>query len=264
MERLQTSGGAESRVIVNADDFGLNEHISRAIVQAFAERRVTDTTMMATGKYFDEAVKLAKENGFFGSIGIHLNLTEGEPLTEDIKCEPRFVTDGRFNKRYRRAAPLSPSEKRAVYKELTAQVRRLKDAHIRITHADSHHHIHTAPWMMPIAVRVCRENGIDKIRIPRNLRRLTLPQRLETQRCIRYLRRRGMITTDSFAYVMDIREIAVPDNTEILVHPDYDKNGVLIDRRGVRDGYPTGYALPDIAKEKQVTLKSYTALPFTT
>ena len=35
------------RVIINADDFGLNEHCSKAIAQAFEEGLITDTTTVS-------------------------------------------------------------------------------------------------------------------------------------------------------------------------------------------------------------------------
>ena len=60
--------------------------------------------------------------------------------------------------------------------------------------------------------------------------------------------------------VMDIENADIPDSTEIMVHPDYDKNGVLIDRRGVEDGCPAGDPLPDFRGWKNVTLRGYTEL----
>ena len=249
-----------SWIIINADDFGLNEHCSKAIAQAFREGKITDTTMMATGEYFDEAVVLAKEQGFIDNIGIHLNLTEGEPLTEDIKACPRFVTDGRFNKVYNRTKPLSNDEKAAIYKELTAQVEKIQSAGIKLTHADSHHHIHTGIFVAPIAVKVCKEHGITKMRLHRNLGQINAVKRFVKKRYNRWLHKQGMITTDYFAYIVDIENAKILDNTEIMVHPDFDKDGVLIDRHGVEDGFPIGTKLPDLRAERQVTLKGYAAL----
>lgn len=247
-------------IIINADDFGLNEHCSKAIAQAFRDGLITDTTMMATGEYFDEAVVLAREQGFIDQIGIHLNLTEGEPLTEDIKRCPRFVTDGRFNKQYNRIKPLSKAEKAAIEKELTAQVEKIQRAGITITHADSHHHIHTGIFVAPIALRVCREHGITKMRLHRNLGHISAIKRFIKKRYNCWLRQRGMTTTDYFAYIVDIEDTEIPDNTEIMVHPDFDKDGVLIDRHGVQDGFPVGTKLPDIRAERKVTLKGYAEL----
>ena len=249
-----------NRIIINADDFGLNEHCSKAIAQAFREGLITDTTMMATGDYFDEAVALAEEQGFINRIGIHLNLTEGEPLTEDIISCPRFVTDGRFNKQYDRTKPLSKEEKAAIYIEWNAQVEKIQKAGVKITHADSHHHIHTGIFVAPIAVKVCQEHGIDKMRLHRNLGRINAIKRFVKNKYNHWLHKQGMITTDYFAYVVDIENAEIPDNTEIMVHPDFDKEGVLIDRRGMEDGFPVGYKLPDLRAERNVTLKGYAAL----
>ena len=246
--------------IVNADDFGLNEHCSKAIAQAFKKGLITDTTMMATGEYFDEAIELAKEQGFIDKIGIHLNLTEGEPLTEEIKGCPRFVTDGRFNKQYDRTKPLLNEEKVAIEKELTAQVEKIQDAGIVITHADSHHHIHTGIFVAPIAAKVCKEHGITKMRLHRNLGHISAIKRFVKNKYNRWLHKQGFITTNYFAYIIDIENTEIPDNTEIMVHPDFDKDGVLIDRRGMEGGFPVGYKLPDLRAERNVDLKGYTEL----
>lgn len=248
-----------NRVIINADDFGLNEGCSKAIAQAFAEGKITDTTMMATGAYFDEAVILAKEQGFIGKIGIHLNLTEGEPLTEDIKRQPRFVTDGLFNKQYNRVKKLTKEEQDAIYKELSAQVAKIKSAGITLTHADSHHHIHTGIFIAPIAARVCKEQGITKIRLHRNLGAISFAKRVVKNQYNSWLRRQGFCTTDYFAYPMDVEGAEIPDNTEIMVHPDYDKNGVLIDRTGASSGI-TPKPLPDFCSGRQITLRGYAQL----
>lgn len=244
-------------VIINADDFGMSESCTKAIVECFEKGLVTDTTMLANGVYFDEAVKLAKLHGFDDKIGIHLNLTEGEPLTEDIKGCPRFVTDGRFNKSYDRALPLSAEEQDAIYKELTAQAVKLEKAGLSITHADSHHHIHTGVWIAPIASRVCREHGIEKIRMIRNLG----GRRVSSADEVRYkeqLKEYGLISTRYFTYMSDIQGMDIPDSTEILVHPDYDEHGSLIDRKGKEKGIPFGNPITRVSDIDDITQINYT------
>ena len=247
-------------VTINADDFGLNEHCSKAIAETFEKGLVTDTTMMATGEYFDEAVALAKERGFVDQIGIHLNLTEGVPLTDEIKRCPRFVTEGRFNKKYDRTKRLTTEEKDAIYKELTAQTEKIQAAGITITHADSHHHIHTGLFVAPIASRVCHEHGINKIRLHRNAGQIPLLKRIVKGIFNKWLRKQGFITTDYFAYVMDIDGFKVPDNTEIMIHPDYDKDGNLIDRRGMENGSPIGNPIPPYGAQPKIILRGYKEL----
>lgn len=247
-------------IIINADDFGLNEHCSKAIAQAFREGKISDTTMMATGEYFDEAVELAMEQGFIDKIGIHLNLTEGVPLTEDIKKLPDFVTDGRFKKQYKRSKPLSKADQNAIYIELTAQVEKIQKAGIHITHADSHHHIHTAIFIAPIAARVCKEHGITKMRLHRNIGGISGLKLIAKNKYNNWLRKQGFKTTEYFGSLRDIKNAGLPDNCEIMVHPDLDKNDVLIDRHGMDGGFPTGDKLPDLRAERNVTLKGYAAL----
>ena len=248
------------KVTINADDFGLNKHCSEAIADAFDKGLVTDTTMMATGEYFDEAAELAKERGFIDKIGIHLNLTEGVPLTDDIKSCPRFVKNGRFHKEYDRTKKLTAEESAAICKELSAQADRIQRAGIVITHADSHHHIHTGIFIAPIVVKVCKEHGIDKIRLHRNAGRISFIKRLVKQRYNKWLRDQGFVTTDHFAYVMDIDGFDVPDNTEIMVHPDFDRDGDLIDRRGVENGYPIGNPIPPYGAQPNIILRGYKEL----
>ena len=248
-----------NRVIINGDDYGLNERNSRAIADAIDRGLITDTTMLANIEYFGEAVRMAEERGFTDRIGIHFNLTFGEPLTEDVKACPAFVTDGRFNKQYNRLTPLSKAEKAAIYKELTAQVEKIERAGIKINHADSHHHIHTAVFIAPIVAKVCREHGITKIRLQRNLGNISAVKRFVKKRYNRWLMKQGFTTTRYFAYVIDIADGEIPDNTEIMVHPDYDKDGVLIDRRDMDGDHPIGYELPDYRGDN-VKLRGYTEL----
>jgi len=260
MANYQKENEIMNSIIVNADDFGLNEHCSKAIAETFEQGLVTDTTMMATGEYFDEAVTLAKERGFIDKIGIHLNLTEGIPLTDDIKSCPRFVTEGRFNKKYDRTKRLTAEESAAIYKELSAQADKIQRAGITITHADSHHHIHTGIFVAPIAVKVCKEHGINKIRLHRNVGHINFIKRLVKERYNNWLRDQGFVTTKYFAYVMDIDGFNVPDNTEIMIHPDYDKDGKLVDRRGMEDGYPIGNPIPPYGAQPNIVLRGYKEL----
>lgn len=241
-------------VIINADDLGMNEACSRAIALAFCEGLVTDTTMMATGDYFDGAVRLAKEHGFFNRIGIHFNLTEGIPLTEDICGVAEFVGGGRFHKNCDRNKPLDGFARHAVYEELSAQVMKLKRAGISITHADSHHYVHNAPYLAPIVVQVCKEQGIGKIRLQRDF------GEAEDPAINAYYREQGLRTTDHFCRLRDLESGMISDNTEILVHPDFDRNGRLIDRRGMEDGYPVGEGLIDLKRQFKIELGSYGAL----
>ena len=244
-------------LIINADDFGLSHSANRAIADAFKNNLISDTTIMANGQAFDEAVRLAHENGFEKNVGVHFNLTEGEPLTDEIKHCPAFCENGLFHNRINRLKPLNSAEKAAVYNELSTQVKKIKEAGIDIDHADSHHHIHTAVFIALIVFRVCKENSIDKIRLHRNIGNIPSYKMLIKNTYNKNLGKKGFLTTDYFGSLDDITGIGLQDNVEIMVHPDYDKNGILIDRRDIIDDTPSGVPLYSVAKEKNATLKTY-------
>ena len=237
-------------IIINADDFGMNEHCSKAIALAFERGLVTDTTIVANGDYFFEASALAKKQGFFSRIGIHLNLTEGKPLTEEIKKLPDFVTDGKFNKQYDRSRKLSSFEEKAVYAELSAQFDKIEKSGIRITHADSHHYIHNAENLALIIQKICKEHNITKIRLMRNFGNLSDSVKQKAEEYKAELRSNGFITTDYFGRLCEARGIVLPENIELLVHPDFDRNGRLIDRRAVENGYPAGKEIVKLSVDR--------------
>ena len=235
-------------VIINADDFGLNKHCSLAIAEAFKKGLITDTTMVANGSYFDSAIELSRKENFDDKIGVHFNITEGIPLTEKIKTIPTFTESGEFHGKINRLKPLSEVEKNAIYEEISAQIEKIENAGIKLTHADSHHHIHTGIFIAPIVLRVCREHGIKKIRLHRNIGRISLSKKLIKKAYNAILHKKGFITTFFFGSLEDVSSGEIPDNLEIMVHPDFDKNGMLIDRVNEEDGYPVGNELAPIGE----------------
>ncbi len=245
------------KVWINADDFGLTESCTKAIKQALEEKLITDTTMVANGEAFEQAVEWSKEDLFANRIGVHFNLTEGVPLTEEIKQCAMFVEDGRFHNRINRLKKPNKIEREAAYQELAAQVQKLKDAGISISHADSHHHIHTAVFLFPIVRRVCKAHHIEKIRLHRNVGVKSKIKFVVKKIYNCFLKKHGFKTTEFFGSVDDVECVGLNDQMEIMVHPDYNQAGELIDRIDTENGWPTGKPLFDIKERYGVQLISY-------
>lgn len=220
----------EEMIIINADDYGYDKTVTNAIIDAFSKQLITDTTMMANGEAYEYAIEMIREKSISDRIGFHMNLTEGEPLTEQIKKLKSFTTDGRFHGNISRSCILNKDEKEAVYKEISAQMKKLIDSGIQISHADSHHHIHTVFSIAPIFLKVCKENGINKIRIHRNIGDIPFYKRCIKNSYNLWLRKNGITTVKNFGNINDMKYTGLLDNMEIMVHPDYDSHGVLIDR----------------------------------
>ena len=69
------------KVIINADDFGLNGNVNDSILELISRRRITSATLISNAPAVEHAIKMIRRNGHHCSFGVHLNLTQFEPLT---------------------------------------------------------------------------------------------------------------------------------------------------------------------------------------
>jgi hopanoid biosynthesis associated protein HpnK len=159
------------QLIVNADDFGLTEQVSRGILDAHREGIVTSTTLMANGGAFDTAVSVAHSEYDLG-IGVHLNLTEGTPVSPASNIPTLVDRQGRLHLSPHRLAQgivtrqVSLAE---VETELRQQIRKVLGAGILPTHLDGHKHVHVMPGVSDIVVRLAQEFLIPSIRCPNEM-----------------------------------------------------------------------------------------------
>jgi len=248
-------------IIVNADDFGLTESCTKAIAEAFRQGLISSTTACANGAAIEEAYKIAVENGFLNCVGIHINLTEGAPLTEGIKNDPFFCAGGVFHGQINRLKKPGRETLANLEAEVAAQIERLKTLGFPISHADSHHHIHTAVFLIGTIENVLKRYRIGKIRLHRNLGAIRFYKKIVKNRFNKNLQKHGFATTEkmgSFDDLVLMPEDAKAHLTEIMVHPDFDRAGVLVDRADMEDGVPVGRPLAEILPYLQnETLISY-------
>ena len=156
------------KLIVNADDFGLTEGVNRAILDGHNNGIITSTTLMANGMAFDSAVAACLAAPSLG-VGVHLNLTQGRPVSPSSRVPSIVTSEGSFC-----ASPgilvwqiLTRRVRLAdVETELRSQIDKVASAGIRITHLDSHKHIHVVPQLFNVVVKLAREYGIGCIRCP--------------------------------------------------------------------------------------------------
>jgi chitin disaccharide deacetylase len=154
-------------IIVNADDLGASQAVNQAIFRELDAGRITSTSLMANGPAFDDAVRGIRAYPQ-ASVGVHLNLTEFEPLSATPSLQSLLDKDGRLHPglRYR---PFTLRQLRAVYHEFSAQIRRVLQAGVTVSHLDSHWHIHTRPDFLPIVKVLQRRFAIERVRTRLNL-----------------------------------------------------------------------------------------------
>lgn len=143
---MSAVNGGKRTLIFNADDYGLSPSISAGILAA-SSGVVRSTSVMANFVTEDEARALM-ESGL--SVGAHLNLSTGRPLSSNYPAE-LLLPDGRFNKELAlQAETWEPQAMRdAALREWWAQLDQLEALRIAIDHIDSHHHTHLLDPLFP-------------------------------------------------------------------------------------------------------------------
>ena len=226
------------KLVINADDYGIAENQTEAILVSFKKGIITSTTIMVNMPDFSRAVTRARECGVFDKVGLHLNLTEGIPLTEQIKNCPRFCSsDGKFNGVFHRSKWrrffLSAEEKLAVAKEAEAQMRLYLDTGFPLLHLDSHHHSHTDPGIACVVLPIARRLGFHSVRMSRNMPRKNygLAKKLYKAFVNGIVCKLGFSTTNFFGSVADfdfaVSRISPDCSAELMVHPSLQKYGRL-------------------------------------
>jgi chitin disaccharide deacetylase len=161
-------------LIVNADDLGWSEGVNRGILEAHRNGIVTSTSVLANGAAFASAIEMARSAPGL-SVGVHLNLSNGEPVA-GAKGVPTLVNaqgqfqDGPEGLLLKMAARRLDTNE--VEKEWEAQIQRVRDAGISPTHLDGHKHVHMLPGLFELALRLAKRHGIAAIRVSHETSRL--------------------------------------------------------------------------------------------
>jgi hopanoid biosynthesis associated protein HpnK len=174
-------------VVINADDFGLCEGVNKGIVKAHTEGVLTSATIMANMPTASEAVEIAKNLPSLG-VGVHLNITDGKPLSKEPCVKYLLDSQGEFRRSAGKLALISivsSTTRKAIEAEFSAQIQWAINNGIQPTHLDSHKHIHSFPVIFSIVCRLAKQFKIRAIRFtfePKQLCRQPWPMTTEENR----------------------------------------------------------------------------------
>ena len=177
------------RVVFHADDYGMNAAVTQGILTAFRDGLLTSTSLLANAPAAEAACRVwpdliaDRDSGAIRSsdsrrqladpdvpfdLGIHLNLTQGRPLTEQnyparfLDPQGNFPGIGSLFFRLRRA---NPSQLHAVQAELRAQIERMCDLGLRPTHLNGHQYIELIPQISAMIPELVQRYAIPTIRV---------------------------------------------------------------------------------------------------
>ena len=157
------------RLIVNADDLGADEGRNEGIFEAIRAGVVTSASILPNGPALGHALQGIRTGGFEKvSFGVHLNLTEGKPLSHDV--ELLTGQDGDFpGKAVAHRLLVRTGDGRlgaAVAHEADRQITVLLEAGMPLSQIDGHQHIHVFPAVIGPVLDVAIHHGIRWMRIP--------------------------------------------------------------------------------------------------
>jgi hopanoid biosynthesis associated protein HpnK len=243
---------AVRRLIINADDFGFTSGVNQAVIELQRAGGLTSATLMATGAAFPEAVSLATKNPALG-VGCHVILVDGTPVLPASQIPSLVVENTQETPQFRAKLSVFVTDllrghiaDSEIEAEATAQIRKLQQAGIRVTHVDTHKHTHMFPRVLRPLLRAALACGVKAIRNPfepnwslnatanaGHVRKMQVRLlRSQSSSFAQGVSRAGLKTTDGAIGVLatgtldtqTIRNLlaAMPDGTwELVCHPGY-------------------------------------------
>jgi len=156
------------QLVVNADDLGLTGGVNDGIFDAHELGVLTSASLFANAPATGDAIRRARARTSLG-VGAHLTLVDGTPTLPSCTIPTLVTDDGRFRRSWRPfivACVQGRISHEEVERELSAQIERLIDAGITLTHLDTHKHVHLYPPVFAIVARLAARFGIPVVRVP--------------------------------------------------------------------------------------------------
>lgn len=177
-------------LVLHADDYGMNNAVNEGILRAFREGLLTSTSLLANAPAASDACQAWRQltedvrtrslasvsrRQSLGDpllpfdLGIHLNLTQGRPLTPDypsalLNDRGQFPGIGQvFRKLRTRGSPFRDG----VLRELQMQIERMRDLGVQPTHLNGHQYIEMIPGVAELIPALVQQSGIRIVRVAR-------------------------------------------------------------------------------------------------
>ncbi|MBT9330411.1 ChbG/HpnK family deacetylase [Paracidobacterium acidisoli] len=156
-----------TRLILNADDFGLTTGVNRSIVELHRAGALTSATLMATAASFTEAAAQSAALKTLGT-GCHVVLVDGFPALPASEI-PTLAPGGSLRPTlggFVRDLFLGRIREAEIEHEAVAQIRRLQQSGVQVTHLDTHKHTHMFPRVLRPLLRAALQCGVHAVRNP--------------------------------------------------------------------------------------------------
>jgi len=245
-----------TRLILNADDFGLTLGVNQSIIELHEAGALSSATLMATADEFSSAADEAIKHPTLG-VGCHVVLVDGKPALARTDIPTLSLPSGQFRTTlgaFVRDLMRGRIRDDEIEAEAVAQIRCLQGAGVKVTHLDTHKHTHMFGRVLRPLLGAAKACGVTAIRnpfeadwalnatpnAPLGRRWQVKVLRMRRHEFLRLVRDAGLATTDGAIGVLatgtldaeSLRRLlaAIPEGTwELVCHPgncDAALNGV--------------------------------------
>lgn len=161
-------GTQPAYLIVNADDYGYFNCVTRGILDSVRNGIVTATGLFANAEHFDKHVSWLQDFQEL-DLGVHLNLTERAPLTSGMQ-KKLAKWNGRFPDKFTMAKTVMTGflKTENVLAEWRAQIERCLEKGLILRFLNSHEHIHMLPALFQVTKALAKEYNIVHVRFPKS------------------------------------------------------------------------------------------------
>ena len=157
-------------LIVNADDYGLTEGISRGILHAHREGIVSSTSVIALGPAYPKVASWLADESDLG-VGVHLAAVGEDPPLLSAREIPSLVgRRGHLCETYSQfvgRALVGRIDAEELRLEFTAQLECVRELGVPITHLDAHQHLQLWPSVCSVVLDLAIRFGVPAVRVPR-------------------------------------------------------------------------------------------------
>jgi len=168
------TGNLARRLIVSADDFGVDVRVNEAVEIAATEGILTSASLMVGGDAADDAITRAWRLPSL-AVGLHLTLADGRPVLSPARIPALVGRDGRFRDGLFGAGMrwfFSPEARRQLKAEIHAQFKAFAKTGLVLDHVNAHKHLHLHPTIGELVAEIGGSYGLHAMRIPAEPRRI--------------------------------------------------------------------------------------------
>lgn len=152
------------QIIINADDVGMTPGATAAAEELFRLQKITSCSIAANAPDLKSVIGRILDAG--GQMGIHLNLTEGQPVSQPKRIPSLLDSRGLFPGlgEFLSRVATGRLRRKELEIEVRAQFEKFAGEGGSAAHLDGHHHIHLVPAVAAATVENAELAGIKLFR----------------------------------------------------------------------------------------------------